>query len=93
MSDAPVGRPAAASAWPAVGCAMLFLLPFAAGGVVAAVAAVRAGGVRDWEQAGFLSIFALTFGGVGIGGIVAVLRGRRGAEAALAREARYPEAP
>jgi hypothetical protein len=93
VTGAPVGRPAAASAWPAVGCAILFLLPFAAGGVVAAVAALRAAGVRDWGQAGFLSIFALVFGGVGIGGIVAVLRGRRGAEAARAREARHPEAP
>ena len=92
VSDAQVGRPAA-SVRTAVGCAVLFLLPFAAVGVGTAVAAVRAGAMRDWGQAGFLSIFALTFGGVGIGGIVTVLRGRRGAEAALAREARHPEAP
>ena len=93
MSDAPVGRPTAASVRPAVGCAVLFLLPFAAGGVVAAVAAVRAVALRDWGQAGLLSIFALAFGGVGIGGIVTVLRGRGGAEAALAREAQHSEAP
>ena len=93
MSSAPVGRPTVASVRPAVGCAVLFLLPFAAVGVGTAVGAVRAAATRDWGQAGFLSIFALTFGGVGIGGIVLVLRGRRGAEAALAREARHPEAP
>jgi hypothetical protein len=93
MRDAPVGRAPAASVRPAIGCAILFLLPFAAGGIGAAVAAVRAAALRDWGQAGFLSIFALAFGGVGIGGIVVVLRGRGGAEAALAREAQHPEAP
>jgi hypothetical protein len=93
VRSAPVGRPAAASVRTAVGCGVLFLLPFAAVGVGTAVAAVRAASLRDWGQAGFLSIFALTFGGVGIGGIVTVLRGRQGAEAALAREARHPEAP
>ena len=80
MSDAPVGRPAAATVRTAVGCAVLFLLPFAAVGVGTAVAAIRAAAMHDWGQAGFLSIFALTFGGVGIGGIVTVLRGRRAAE-------------
>lgn len=69
------------------------MLPFAAAGVFAAIMAARALAQRDWAQAGFLAIFALVFGGVGIGGIVAVLRGRRGAEAALQREARHPEAP
>ncbi len=93
MSSAPPGRPAAASVRTAVGCAVLFLLPFAAVGVGTAVGAVRALGAHDWGQAGFLSIFALAFGGVGIGGIVTALRGRRSAETALAREAQHPEAP
>lgn len=92
MSRASAGRPAA-SVRTAVGCGILFLLPFAAVGVGAAVGAVRALGAHDWGQAGFLTIFALTFGGVGIGGIVTVLRGRRSAETALAREAQHPEAP
>ena len=47
----------------------------------------------DWTQAVFLTVFALVFGGVGIGGIVAVLRGRRGVEPARAREFRHPDAP
>jgi len=81
------------SAWPALGCVVLFLLPFAAGGLFAAVMAVRAARSGDWAQAGFLGIFALTFGGVGLGGIAAVLAGRRRVEEGLAREARYPDAP
>lgn len=93
MNDAPDGRPAAASVRTAVGCAVLFLLPFAAVGIGTAVAAVHAAAMRDWGRAGFLGIFALTFGGVGIGGIVTVLRGRGAAEATLALEARHPEAP
>ncbi|HEU5040739.1 MAG TPA: hypothetical protein VFT84_07965, partial [Gemmatimonadales bacterium] len=60
----------------ATGCAVLFLLPFAVTGVVTAALAVRAAASGDWAQAGFLSIFALVFGGVGVGGIVGALLGR-----------------
>ena len=77
----------------AIGCVVLFLLPFAAVGVFATVQLMAAIGRRDWPQAGFLSVFVLTFGGVGFGGIAAVLAGRRRAEEGLAREARHPEAP
>lgn len=52
MTGPPAVRPA--TTWQALGCAILFLLPFATVGVV---------------TAGFLSIFALVFGGVGIGGL------------------------
>jgi hypothetical protein len=69
------------------------MVPFAAGGVFAAAMAARAVEQGDWVQAGFLGIFALVFGGVGFGGILSVVRGRSAVEAALAREARYPEAP
>ena len=95
MSGPPAPRPTTSSSslWPALGCSVLFLLPFAAGGAFAAVMAVRAVARNDWPQAGFLAVFALVFGGVGFGGIVAVLRGRRGAEAALSRQARHPDAP
>ncbi len=96
MIGAPAPRPAGGSApsvWPGLGCIILFLLPFAAGGGFAAVLAARAGLRSDWQQLGFLGIFALVFGGVGIGGIVMVLRGKRSAEAALALEARHPDAP
>jgi hypothetical protein len=76
-----------------MGCIVLFLLPFAAGGVFAAVLAVRAARSGEWAQAGFLATFALTFCGVGLGGIATVLAGRRRVEEAFAREARYPDAP
>ena len=85
--------PKPASVRTAVGCAVLFFLPFAAVGVFAAAQLVVALGRGDHAQAGFLSIFALTFGGVGIGGITAVLAGRRRAEEGLAREARHPASP
>src|SRR5262245_29350157 len=60
-----------------VGCVLLFLLPFAAVGVVTAVQCLRAALTHDWAHAGFYAIFALTFGGVGFGGFAAVLAGRK----------------
>ena len=60
-----------------VGCLILFLLPFAAVGVVTAVQMVRAVLTHDWAHAGFFAIFALTFGGVGFGGIAAALVGKK----------------
>jgi hypothetical protein len=72
---------------------VLFLLPFAGVGLFAALQLAAAAGRRDWAQVGFLAIFALAFGGVGIGGIATVLAGRRRVEEGLAREARHPEAP
>jgi hypothetical protein len=77
----------------AFGCLMLFLLPFATVGVVTAVLAMRAAGEREWAQAGLLGIFALAFGGVGIGGMALALQNRRKLADALAREARYPDSP
>src|SRR5690348_13547129 len=86
-------RSAPTSATTAVGCVVLFLFPFAAVGVVTTVFALAAVRDRDWARAGLLAIFALSFGGVGIGGITLALRGRRRVEDALAREARSPESP
>ena len=77
----------------ALGCAVLFLLPFAAAGVFAGAEAVRAAHAGNWPQAGLLAIFAVVFGGVGLGGIAAALTGRRRAEEALARESRNPDTP
>ena len=59
------------------GCLIAFLVPFAAAGAFTAVQAVRSAATGDRAQAAFLGIFALTFGGVGFGGIVAALKGRR----------------
>ena len=54
-----------------------------------AVRRVASGNLR--EAALFFGLFAVTFGGVGLGGIAAVLAGRRRQQEALV--ARYPESP
>ena len=77
----------------ALGCSVLFLLPFAGVGVVTAFQALRAAAASNWPQAGFLSIFALTFGGVGFGGLVVVAAGRRRLIDADARQAQHPDEP
>jgi hypothetical protein len=77
----------------ALGCGALFLLPFAGVGVFTAVQALRAAAASNWSQAGFLSIFALTFGGVGFGGLIALVAGRRRLADAEARQAQHPDAP
>ena len=76
-----------------VGCLMLFLLPFAAVGVFAGVQVVRAALMHDWAHAGFYAIFALTFGGVGFGGIAAALAGKKKLAAQEALKAGHPDAP
>lgn len=77
----------------ALGCGVLFLLPFAGVGVFTAVAAVRAAAASNWPQAGFLSIFALTFGGVGFGGLVALAVARRRLADTESRRAQHPDEP
>ncbi|HKT61051.1 MAG TPA: hypothetical protein VJQ46_13455 [Gemmatimonadales bacterium] len=77
----------------ALGCGVLFLLPFAGFGVFATVQALRAAATSSWAQAGFFSIFALTFGGVGFGGLAALAAGRRRLADADTRQARNPDAP
>jgi hypothetical protein len=76
-----------------VGCLVLFLLPFASVGIFTAIQAVNSALARDWAQAGFFSIFALTFGGVGIGGIIGALRGKKRLEAQEALRAAHADAP
>ena len=77
----------------AIGCLVLFLLPFAGIGMFAAVQVVRFGAAGDWSQAGFFALFALVFGGVGVGGIVGALAGRRALAERAALEARHPGSP
>jgi len=76
-----------------VGCLILFLLPFAAVGAVTAVMAVQRAAARNWTEAAFFALFAVTFGGVGFGGITAALAGRRKLKEQAALEARHPESP
>jgi hypothetical protein len=77
----------------ALGCGVLFLLPFAGFGVFAAVKAMGAAQAGDWGQAGYGAIFALVFGGVGFGGLVGLAAGRRRLIQAEALKARNPDAP
>jgi hypothetical protein len=76
-----------------IGCLALFLLPFAGVGVFAAVQMVRMVAEGNWGQAAFFALFAVTFGGVGFGGLAALARGRRKLVEAEARRARHPDAP
>lgn len=76
-----------------VGCLVLFLLPFASVGIFTAIQAVRSAVAHDWGQAGFFSIFALTFGGVGIGGIIAAFKGKKRLDAQEALRAAHADTP
>ncbi|MGH7534249.1 MAG: hypothetical protein ACREMG_01550, partial [Gemmatimonadales bacterium] len=93
LSVAPGRAPGQLSAGKAVGRLVLFLLPFAAVGIGTGAMAVRAVLARDWGQAGFLAIFALTFSGIGIGGMVAALMGRGKLAEQESLEARNPDQP
>ena len=75
------------------GCVILFLLPFAAVGAFTAVTAVQRAAARNWTEALFLGLFAVTFGGVGFGGIAATLVGRRRLKEQAALEASHPDRP
>jgi hypothetical protein len=77
----------------AVTCLVLFLLPFAAVGTVTAVLAVQRAASGNWQEALFFGLFALTFGGVGFGGIAAGLAGRHKLKEQAVLEAKYPDQP
>jgi hypothetical protein len=76
-----------------LGCLMLFLMPFAGVGVVTAGLAVQRAAAGNWREALFYSVFALTFGGVGLGGIAAALAGSRKVKDQEALESKYPDQP
>jgi hypothetical protein len=71
----------------------LFLLPFCAVGVGAAVAAVVRALAGDWTQAGFYLLFALVFGGVGFGLLGPIVLGRRTVAATIERAHAHPDEP
>ncbi len=76
-----------------LGCVVLFLLPFAAVGVTTAGLAVQRAATGRWQEALFFAVFGLTFGGVGLGGIVAALAGNRKLKEQAALEASHPDRP
>jgi hypothetical protein len=77
----------------AFGCLLLFSLPFAATGLFAAVQTVLKLAAGDWRTAAFMSVFALVFGGAGIGLAAAALYGRREAQRRDLAAAQYPNEP
>jgi hypothetical protein len=75
------------------GCLVLFLLPFAAVGVVTAGLALQRVAAGNWQEALFFSLFGLTFGGVGLGGIAATLAGSRKLKEQAVLESSHPDEP
>jgi hypothetical protein len=75
------------------GCVVLFALPFAAVGLGAGVGVVQKLAVGDLRTASFLGLFAVVFGGVGLGLIAVALAGRREAARRAVVETEHPEEP
>jgi hypothetical protein len=85
------GKPASTRA--GITCLVLFLLPFAAVGIVTAGFAVDRLAASNWQEALFFGLFALTFGGIGLGGIAAALAAVRKLKERDILEARYSDQP
>lgn len=60
-----------------LGCLIAFLTPFALVGVFSLAGAIRQIAAGQIGDAAFMSIFAIMFGGVGVGGIFFVIRAHR----------------
>jgi hypothetical protein len=95
LTEARSGRGARAqfSSEKAVGCVVLFLLPFAAAGTFCAVQAIRMASAGVWHDAAFLGIGALAFGGVGFGGLVGMRVGYQRMKETESLQAAHPEEP
>jgi len=88
-----LARPSRKNVNLAVGCLLLFLLPFAGIGGFMAVIAVQRAAARNWGDAFLFALVAITFGGVGFGGIAVALAGRRKLKAQEVLEAGHPDSP
>lgn len=77
----------------ASGCGILFLLPFAAVGTFTALRAIRLTQLGNWHEALLYAVFALTFGGVGYGGLVGMRAGYTKSKEEAALRARHPAEP
>jgi hypothetical protein len=82
----------ASTVW-GLGCLVLFLLPFAAVGVVTGGLALQRAAAGNWQEALFFGVFFLTFGGVGFGGIAAAIAGSRKLKEQTVQEKKYPAEP
>jgi hypothetical protein len=87
------GASTSASTTLGLGCVVLFLLPFAAVGAITAGLAVHRALQENWREMLFFALFAVTFGGVGFGGIALTLAGRRKLKEQEALKARHPNEP
>ena len=96
-----IGSPAAEGSVPAparppgfaFGLLVLFALPFAGVGLVTTVLAAAKLLAGDWKAGAFMGVFALVFGGAGVGLIAAGIAGRRVAEQRAIAAARHPAEP
>src|SRR3954466_4400232 len=77
----------------AAGCGVLFLIPFALAGTVVGAQALRMAHAGDWRNAVLLSAGALTFGGVGFGGLAGVRVGYHRLKEMEALKANNPGQP
>jgi hypothetical protein len=87
------GASTSASTTLGLGCVVLFLLPFAAVGSITAGLAVHRAFQENWREMLFFALFAVTFGGVGFGGIALTLAGRRKLREQEVLKARHPNEP
>ena len=77
----------------AAGCGVLFLLPFAVAGIVLTAQALRLAQLANWRDAMLAGIGALTFGGVGFGGLLGLRVGYQRLKEAETRKADHPNEP
>jgi hypothetical protein len=77
----------------ATGCVVLVLRPFAAAGTFCAVQAVRLVQAGVWPDAIFLGVAAVTFGGVGFGGLAGMRVAYRRMKEGEALQASHPKEP
>ncbi len=77
----------------AFGCLVLFLLPFCGVGIFMAFNTLRAAAAGDWAEAGLFLVFALAFGGMGLGLLSVALRARRRTAEVKRLKAEHPDQP
>jgi hypothetical protein len=77
----------------AAGCGVLFLIPFAVAGTVIGAQALRTAYAGNWRNAVLLGAGALTFGGVGFGGLAGLRVGYHRLKETEELKARNPEQP
>jgi hypothetical protein len=76
-----------------LGCVALFLLPFAGAGSFAAWQVLQRASQGNWREALYFTLFAVVFGGVGFGGFVLLLAGKRNLEDQERLKTRHPDEP